>query len=180
MNNEVTGKLLEDFSQQLDRRQPTTAVKPARPSRMSMEGCGTAGVPAAGAETRDACCCASVASCRGHCHRQLLFTSRLGTPIVAAEQQPGVACLLKAAVVDRSNVLRDQSNLDLTAAAARTPKPPPGKGSSSPAAATDSAHKRPRTSGAFSARQNSGQVVAALNDHLALDGQVRRLRSSRS
>ena len=76
----------------------------------------------------------------------------------------------------RGNVLRDQSNLDLTAAAAaRTPKQPPGKGPGSPAAATDSAHKRPRTSGAFSARQNCGQVVAALNDHLALDGQVRQV-----
>jgi len=81
-----------------------------------------------------------------------------------------VPCGLNSAAACRGSVLRDQSNLDLTAA--RTPKPPPGKAPGSPAALTDSTHKRPRTSGAFSARQNSGQVVAALNDHLALDEQV--------
>ncbi len=91
----------------------------------------------------------------------------------AAKQASGVACWLKTAVASRGGVLRDQSNLDLTAAAAaRTPKATPGKAPVSPAAATGSAHKRPRTSGAFSARQNSGHVVAALNDHLSLDGQV--------
>ncbi len=45
MNNEVTAKLLAEFSQQLERRQPPTAVKPARPSRMSMDGCVNADVP---------------------------------------------------------------------------------------------------------------------------------------
>ncbi len=39
MNNEVTAKLLVEFSQHLDKRQPTTAVKAARPSRMSIDGC---------------------------------------------------------------------------------------------------------------------------------------------
>ena len=54
MNNEVTAKLLAEFSQQLDRRQPTTAVKAARPSRMSTDGCGEADIPNFNIETRRA------------------------------------------------------------------------------------------------------------------------------
>ena len=147
VDNEVTAKLLADFSQQLDRKQPITAVKAARPSRLSMEGYGSV-----------------VAECKFQwCICLSLTGNRSCSSAVSAH-------------AGRGDVLRDQSNLDLTSAAARTPGPPAGKGKGkgpgSPTVGTDSAHRRPRTGGAFSARQNSGQVVAALNDHLALDGQV--------
>ena len=38
-DNEVTAKLLGEFSQQLPRKQPATAAKSTRPSRMSLDGC---------------------------------------------------------------------------------------------------------------------------------------------
>jgi hypothetical protein len=78
-------------------------------------------------------------------------------------------------VTGRGAVLRDQSNLDLTPSAARTPKPPASKGHGSPIKGTDSAIRRTPTSGAFAARQNSGQVVAALNEHLTFSSQARDL-----
>jgi hypothetical protein len=37
--NEVTAKLLGEFSQQVALKQPATAAKPSRPSRMSLDGC---------------------------------------------------------------------------------------------------------------------------------------------
>ena len=70
-------------------------------------------------------------------------------------------------------MLRDQSNLDLTAAAARTPKPAAGKGPGSPMDGMDRARRTPPASGAFGARQNGGQVVAALNEHLTFGNQAR-------
>ena len=57
ISNEVTAKLLAEFSQQLDKRQPSTAVKAARPSRMSMDGCVALLVfPAAGTMCTLQCC----------------------------------------------------------------------------------------------------------------------------
>ena len=75
--------------------------------------------------------------------------------------------------IGRGGVLRDQSNFDLAPAAARTPRPPARKGGSSPLRGTDGAQKRSPAGGAFAARQNGGQVVAALNEHLSFGSQAR-------